>query len=161
MATENKLIYHIDPSALLYYRKTKGLTQQELQKESGIKQANISNYENGLTKKVDEKTITALANALDCTTGDLQTSASRKLEVARGFYIRKQSDIIMGNTNDEYDELDVASASDVIKLFESTLEARPDEEEELSPEHEEALKSAAIAGSNYTEKFKGPGVPEE
>lgn len=48
-------------------REEKGMTQEELEKKSGISRQTISAIENGKTNNVKSGTLMALANALDST----------------------------------------------------------------------------------------------
>ena len=154
---EKKFPYQIDAAAFIYYRTKANISQRDLAKKLDINQSAISKYENEVVKGMTEEMIKSVASIFGCTKEDLQTPASRKLSISRQVYMLKQAAKIMEDDG----MLDVTSAADVLKLYESNLEVMPNEEEELSEEHEEALKSAAVAGSDYTEKFKGPGVPEE
>lgn len=48
-------------------REAKGMTQEELEKKSGVSRQTISAIENGKTKDAKSGTLIALANALDTT----------------------------------------------------------------------------------------------
>lgn len=52
-------------------REAKGMTQEELEKKSGISRQTISAIENGKTTNVKSGTLLALAKALDTTIGDI------------------------------------------------------------------------------------------
>lgn len=154
------LPYKINPSSLLYYRTREGLTQPELSERSGVTQSFISKYENDVVKGISEEDIDSLAKALNCTRLDLQTPASKRLEVARGVYIMQQVEKMLEGGGDG--KLDLSNATEVMKLFESVLQIDPNEEsEEPIDEHKEILKSTTESGTDIPDEFTGPVVPQE
>ena len=52
-------------------REEKGMTQEELEKESGISRQTISAIENGKVKFSNSNTLLALAKALNCSLDDI------------------------------------------------------------------------------------------
>ena len=118
-----KFTHQIDASALLYYRKLRKFTQEVLSEKSGISQSLISKYENGCVESVEKETVEALASALCCSVNDLQTSASKRLEVARGVYLLQQVAKILENDGG----LDISNATDVLKLFETAQKSESGE----------------------------------
>lgn len=55
---------------LKYFRRLRGMTQQELSEKSGVGRVTISRIENG-KHQISTSTVMALATVLDCRAGDL------------------------------------------------------------------------------------------
>jgi transcriptional regulator with XRE-family HTH domain len=53
-------------------RDSKGMSQEELYRKSGIRIATISNIENGITEDPHLATLKCLADSLGCKVSDLQ-----------------------------------------------------------------------------------------